>query len=95
VHRHVSLDAEVHAAGKLPFTLPRHVGQMPLHYGQKRGSGYRRTKEDIHHGYLDVPSTQLFPFGHGLSYTTFEYGPLKLDSDTVDVSWSWSPGQSR
>jgi beta-xylosidase len=72
--------------GKLPFTMPRHVGQVPIHYAQKWGSGYRRTKDDIHKGYLDIPSTPLFPFGHGLSCTTFEYGPLKLESDTVDVS---------
>ena len=72
--------------GKLPFTLPRHVGQVPIHRGQKTGSGYRRTAADIHKGYLDMPSTPLFPFGHGLSYTTFEYSPLKLESDTVDVS---------
>ena len=71
--------------GKLPFTMPRHVGQVPIHLGQKWGSGYRRTKEDIHKGYLDMPSTPLFAFGHGLSYTTFEYSPLKLASDTVDV----------
>lgn len=73
-------------AGKLPFTLPRHVGQVPIHHGQKTGSGYRRTKADLHKGYLDMPSTPLFAFGHGLSYTTFEYSPLTLASDAVDVN---------
>ena len=72
--------------GKLPVTLPRHVGQVPIHHGQHPGSGYRRTKVDIHKGYLDMPSTPLFPFGHGLSYTAFDYGPLELERDTVDVA---------
>jgi beta-glucosidase len=73
-------------SGKLPITIPRHAGQVPIHHGQKNGSGYRRNKADIHRGYLDMPSTPLFPFGHGLSYTTFEYSPLKLASDSVDAA---------
>ena len=73
-------------SGKLPYTLPRHVGQVPIHHGQKTGSGYRRTKADIHKGYLDMPSTPLFAFGHGLGYTTFTYSVLKLASESVDVS---------
>jgi beta-glucosidase len=71
--------------GKLPITIPRHSGQVPIHHGQKNGSGYRRTKADIHRGYLDMPSTPLFPFGHGLSYTTFGFSPLKLASESIDV----------
>jgi beta-xylosidase len=72
--------------GKLPVTLPRHAGQIPIHYAQHNGSGYRRNKADIHRGYIDMPSTPLFPFGHGLSYTTFRYGPLRLAADSVDVN---------
>jgi beta-glucosidase len=72
-------------SGKLPLTMPRHVGQVPIHHGQHYGSGYRRTKADPHKGYKDMPSTPLFPFGHGLSYTSFDYGPLNLASNSADV----------
>jgi beta-glucosidase len=71
--------------GKLPFSLARNVGQVPIHHAQKWGTGYRRTDADIHHGYLDMPSTPLFAFGHGLSYTTFEYSSLEVESESVDV----------
>src|SRR5215831_16520897 len=73
-------------SGKLPITMPRHVGQVPIHHGQHYGSGYRRTKADVHKGYKDMPSTPLFAFGHGLSYTSFDYSPLKLARNSVDVA---------
>jgi beta-xylosidase len=73
-------------SGKLPITIPRHVGQVPIYHGQRWGSGYRRTKDDIHKGYLDLASTPQFCFGHGLSYTKFEYSPLKLEKDSVEVN---------
>ncbi|MGE2719274.1 glycoside hydrolase family 3 N-terminal domain-containing protein [Mycolicibacterium celeriflavum] len=72
-------------AGKLPFSVPRHAGQVPIHHGQKTGSGYRRTDADPYTGYLDMSATPLFAFGHGLSYTTFTYGRLELACDTVDA----------
>src|SRR5262245_1943356 len=84
--------------GNLPFTLPRHVGQMPIHHAQQWGSGYRRTATDIHKGYLDMPSTPLFPLGHGLSYTTFDYSPLKLKAPRLTRAASFarrSPSRMR
>ncbi|MCX5356239.1 glycoside hydrolase family 3 C-terminal domain-containing protein [Streptomyces mirabilis] len=71
--------------GRLPYSIPRHVGQVPLHHGQKTGTGYRRTDQDMHRGYLDLPATPLFAFGHGLGYTTFSYGELTLDAAEVPV----------
>ena len=51
--------------------------QVPIHLGQKWGSGYRRTTEDIHKGYIEMPSTPLFAFGH-LS----RYEDIRLSENT-------------
>lgn len=74
----------VNPGGKLPYSMPRHSGQVPIYAGQHNGSGYRRTATDMHKGYNDMSSTPLFAFGHGLSYTSFEYRDLSLSAEAVD-----------
>jgi beta-xylosidase len=81
-----ALFGDVNPGGKLPVTLPRHSGQVPIYHYQKLGSGYRRTEADMHKGYTDMPSTPLYPFGHGLSYTTFAYSDLEISPGEVDTN---------
>ena len=78
-----ALFGRANPGGKLPYTLPRTTGQVPIHVGQPHGTGYRRSADDMHKGYGDGPSTPLYAFGHGLSYTTFEYSELTLASTAV------------
>ena len=83
------LFGDVNPSGKLAVTFPRNVGQIPLYYNHKntgRPEGPDQIGNRFRSNYLDVPNTPLFPFGFGLSYTSFEYGPLQLNKTSLTGS---------
>jgi beta-glucosidase len=65
--------------GKLPVTVPRHVGQVPIHYAHKPSGG----RSHWHGDYVDGSHLPLWPFGHGLSYTRFALHGPQLDRTTL------------
>ncbi|MGC9344083.1 MAG: beta-glucosidase BglX [Bacteroidales bacterium] len=71
---------DVNPSGKLTLTFPRNLGQVPI-YNSMKSTG-RPLKgewfEKFRSNYLDVPNTPLYPFGYGLSYSSFEYGEIKF-----------------
>jgi beta-glucosidase len=72
-------------SAKLTVSFPRSVGQIPIYYSRdntgRPPADFRFTSR-----YLDSPNTPLYPFGHGLSYTTFEYSDLVLSADTITAN---------
>ncbi len=73
------LTGRVNPAGRLPVTLPRHVGQIPLHHDMRR----RGDMSDWYLDYVDRSRFPLYPFGHGRSYSTFEYGQPRADAGST------------
>ncbi len=76
----------VNPSGKLTTTFPQNVGQVPMYYahkntGRKLDDG--KWFEKFRSNYLDVSNDPVYPFGYGLSYTSFEYSDVKLSSSTL------------
>lgn len=80
------LFGDVNPSGKLTATFPQNIGQIPLYYAHKNtgrplAEGKWFTK--FRSNYLDVSNDPLYPFGYGLSYTTFAFSDIKLNSNTM------------
>src|SRR5690606_8148606 len=76
------LFGDVNPSGKLTTTFPQHVGQLPMYYAHKNtgrplepGQWFQKFRSN----YLDVSNDPVYPFGFGLSYTTFNYSEITLD----------------
>jgi len=79
------LFGDYNPSGKLSMTFPLSQGQIPIYYNAKNtgrpygGDGNTKFKSD----YLDIPNEPLYPFGFGLSYTRFSYGPITLSAPEI------------
>ena len=74
------LFGKTNPSGKLPLSVARNAGQIPIFYNHLRGSAWHQAPSIGFQDYVDEPHTPRYPFGFGLSYTTFEYSDLQLES---------------
>ncbi len=77
---------DVNPSGKLSTTFPQNIGQVPIYYAHKNtGRPLEAGKwfEKFRSNYMDVSNDPLYPFGYGLSYTSFSYGDLKLSNTSL------------
>ena len=74
------LFGDYNPSGKLPMSFPRHVGQLPYSYNHKNTGRPNPVPEVFWSHYADAPNDPLFPFGFGLSYTTFSYSDPRVSA---------------
>lgn len=77
------LFGDYNPSGKITMTFPRSVGQIPIYYNHKNTGRPMDPKNKFTSKYLDIPNEPLYPFGFGLSYTTFEYGDVVLNKTSL------------
>ncbi|MDR1370684.1 MAG: beta-glucosidase BglX [Dysgonamonadaceae bacterium] len=83
------LFGDTNPSGKLTTSFPQNTGQVPIFYNHKNtGRPLEEGKwfQKFRSNYLDVSNEPLYPFGYGMSYTTFSYGDIQLSSTTLDPS---------
>lgn len=77
------LTGKYNPSGKLPLSVARSAGQIPIYYNHPNGSAWHQGPSIGFTDYVDMPHTPRYCFGHGLSYTTFEYSDLTVDKAEV------------
>jgi beta-glucosidase len=73
-------------SGRLPVSVAHNAGQVPIYYNHPHGSSWHQGESIGFADYVDAPHTPRYAFGHGLSYTQFEYADLSLSGDTVQAT---------
>ncbi|MBU4444559.1 beta-glucosidase BglX [bacterium] len=80
------LVGDVNPSGKLTATFPRTVGQIPIHYNHKNSGRPNISLDKFTSKYIDLPSSPLYPFGYGLSYTEFKYTGIEVENNRLAPS---------
>ena len=87
------LFGDVNPSGKLTMTFPKNIGQIPLFYNHKNtGRPLAKGKwfEKFRSNYLDIDNEPLYPFGYGLSYTSFQFSDVALSTPTMGLDGSFT-----